>query len=68
MICTVAVLIEGRFVQETNEPALYGLTHPIGAAIFIYMSLRATIETLFRGGIIWRGTFYPLKELRKGMV
>jgi glycosyltransferase involved in cell wall biosynthesis len=68
VICFVAVLIEGRFVQETHEPALYGLTHPIGAAVFIYMSLRATIGTLWRGGIIWRGTFYPLKELRKGMV
>lgn len=66
--CAVAILIEGRFVQETYQPALYGFTHPIGAAVFIYMSLRATIGTLWRGGIIWRGTFYPLKELRKGMV
>ena len=67
-MCTVAVLVEGRFVQETHEPALYGFTHPIGAAVFIYMILRAMIGTLWRGGIIWRGTFYPLDELRKGMV
>ena len=66
--CSVAVLIEGRFVQDTFQSALYGLTHPIGAAVFIYMSVRATIGTLWRGGIVWRGTFYPLKELRKGMV
>jgi glycosyltransferase involved in cell wall biosynthesis len=66
--CSVAVLIEGRFVRDTFQPALYGLTHPIGAAVFIYMSVRATIGTLWRGGIVWRGTFYPLKELRKGMV
>ena len=68
LTCLVAVLIEGRLVQETHEPAIYGLTHPIGAAVFIYMSLRAMIETLWRGGIIWRGTFYPLNELRKGVV
>jgi glycosyltransferase involved in cell wall biosynthesis len=68
LACSVALLVEGRFVQETNEPALYGLTHPIGAAVFIYMSLRAMIGTLWRGGIVWRGTFYPLRELRKGMV
>jgi 2-keto-4-pentenoate hydratase len=61
-------VIEGRFVQETYQPALYGLTHPIGAAVFIYMSVRATVGTILRGGVVWRGTFYPLKELRKGMV
>jgi glycosyltransferase involved in cell wall biosynthesis len=66
--CLIAVMIEGRLVQETHEPAIYGLTHPIGAAVFIYMALRAMIETLWRGGIIWRGTFYPLADLRKGLV
>jgi glycosyltransferase involved in cell wall biosynthesis len=66
--CAMAVLLEGRFVRETFKSALYGLSHPIGAAVFIYMTLRATLETLWRGGIVWRGTFYPLRELRKGMV
>jgi 2-keto-4-pentenoate hydratase len=47
---------------------LYGLTHPLGAVIFCWMVVRSTIVTLWQGGIVWRGTFYPLKELRKGMV
>jgi glycosyltransferase involved in cell wall biosynthesis len=47
---------------------LYALTHPIGAAIFSYMLLRSTVVTLVQGGIIWRGTFYPLDELRRGIV
>ena len=66
--CALAIFIEGSFVRETFQPAWYGLTHPIGAAVFIYMTARATIGTLWRGGIVWRGTFYPLRELRKGMV
>ena len=47
---------------------LYCLTLPLGALIFAYMILRSTIVTLRQGGIIWRGTFYPLDELRRGLV
>jgi cellulose synthase/poly-beta-1,6-N-acetylglucosamine synthase-like glycosyltransferase len=47
---------------------LYALTHPLGALIFDYMLLRSTAITLKQGGIVWRGTFYPLKELRRGLV
>jgi glycosyltransferase involved in cell wall biosynthesis len=45
---------------------LYALTHPIGAVIFIYMLLRSTVLTLWRNGVVWRDTFYPLDLLRKG--
>jgi len=47
---------------------LYCLTLPLGALIFAYMILRSTIVTLRQGGIVWRGTFYPLDELRRGLV
>jgi Glycosyl transferase family 2 len=46
----------------------YALTQPLGAAIFGYMLLRSTVVTLRQGGIVWRGTFYPLEELRRGIV
>jgi hypothetical protein len=32
------------------------------------MLARSAIATLLRGGVVWRGTFYPLEELRKGLV
>ena len=47
---------------------LYALTHPLGAALFFYMLLRSTVVTLRQGGIVWRDTFYPLEELKKGIV
>jgi glycosyltransferase involved in cell wall biosynthesis len=47
---------------------LYALTHPLGAAIFFYMLLRSTVVTLWQGGIVWRDTFYPLEELKRGVV
>jgi glycosyltransferase involved in cell wall biosynthesis len=47
---------------------LYCFTVPIGAVIFSYMLLRSTVYTLKQGGIIWRGTFYPLEALKRGAV
>jgi hypothetical protein len=49
-------------------PPLYCLTLPLGALVMSYMVLRSTVITLRQGGIIWRGTFYPLEQLRRGMV
>jgi glycosyltransferase involved in cell wall biosynthesis len=46
----------------------YALTHPLGAIIFSYMSARSTFVTLRDGGVTWRGTFYRLEELRRGVV
>jgi glycosyltransferase involved in cell wall biosynthesis len=47
---------------------LYAFTHPLGAILFSYMLLRSTVVTLKQGGIIWRDTFYPLDELKRGVV
>jgi len=49
-------------------PAYYFLLHPLSSLLFIYTLLRSTILTLWNDGIEWRGTKYPLAELRKGMV
>ena len=49
-------------------PPLYALTHPLGALLFCYMLLRSTAVTLWHGGVTWRGTFYPLSELKRGVV
>jgi hypothetical protein len=47
---------------------LYCVTLPIGAVLFGYMLLRSMVVTLRQGGIIWRDTFYPLDELKRGAV
>jgi glycosyltransferase involved in cell wall biosynthesis len=49
----------------TGISLLYVVTLPLGAALLIYSLLRSMILTLVRGGVIWRGTFYPLRELRR---
>jgi hypothetical protein len=47
---------------------LYALTHPLGAVLLCYMLLRSTFITLKQGGTVWRDTFYPLDELKRGVV
>lgn len=49
-------------------PAYYFLLHPVSALLFTYTLLRSMFLTLWNGGIVWRGTKYPLDELRKGMI
>jgi hypothetical protein len=46
----------------------YFLLHPVSTTLFIYTMLRSTFVTLWHGGVEWRGTMYPLDELRKGLV
>jgi cellulose synthase/poly-beta-1,6-N-acetylglucosamine synthase-like glycosyltransferase len=57
----------GVTIEFKISPA-YAFTYPIGALIFAWMLARSTIVTLWQGGIVWRGTFYPLKELKRGVV
>jgi glycosyltransferase involved in cell wall biosynthesis len=46
----------------------YFFLHPISTLLFGYTLLRSMYLTLSNDGITWRGTKYPLEELRKGIV
>jgi glycosyltransferase involved in cell wall biosynthesis len=72
IFCAIAVVIALCFhacvsIVMRVSP-FYAFTHPLGAILFGYMLLRSTIITLQQGGIQWRGTFYPLDELKRGVV
>jgi hypothetical protein len=64
----VTIATEAGVAVEVGVSPLYALTEPLGALIFIWMIARSTVVTLWNGGITWRGTFYPLEELKRGMV
>jgi hypothetical protein len=43
----------------------YLFTFPVAVTLVLYAMLRSTVITLVRRGVVWRGTFYPLRELRR---
>lgn len=45
--------------------AWYALMVPVAGCLLIYILLRSAFLTLKQGGIYWRESFYPLKELKK---
>jgi glycosyltransferase involved in cell wall biosynthesis len=45
------------------SPVMF-LVLPVTALLFIYSIIRASYLTYKRGGIMWRGTLYKLRELR----
>ena len=61
-------LIYGGMSLHSAVPPYYFFLHPISTILFAYTLLRSMILTLWQDGIVWRGTKYPLEELRKGMV
>jgi GT2 family glycosyltransferase len=60
-------LYSGIWRQAEIHP-WYFFLHPVSTTLFIYTMLRSTFVTLWNGGVEWRGTKYPLDELRKGLV
>src|SRR5262249_11526192 len=64
----IALAAHAGTARVMKAPGWYAFTQPLGAVIFGYMLLRSTVVTLKQGGVVWRDTFYPLDELRRGLV
>ena len=54
--------------KQSDVPPYYFVLHPMSTTLFVYTMLRSMIITLGRGGVEWRGRFYPLEELKRGLV
>ena len=57
--------LAGRYFSGLS--LFWALTLPVAAVLVLYAMLRSMILTVARGGIVWRGTFYPLADLRKNI-
>jgi hypothetical protein len=61
-IVTFAYRLLGRHSGISTWNAIF---FPFSAMVFIFTLLRSMFLTLKQRGVIWRGTFYSLAELRK---
>lgn len=59
-----AFLFVGATRYSSVRPWL-AVLWPVTAVLFAWILLRSAVFALLRGGIEWRGTFYPLEELRR---
>jgi glycosyltransferase involved in cell wall biosynthesis len=71
-MCIPAVFVMGMLLllyryyrRFTGIPAAYAFTFPFAACLLLYAIARSVIVSFIQGGIHWRGTFYPLAELRR---
>ena len=55
-------IVSGR---RTRVSPWYSALFPVSACLVIYSMVRSMVITLRDGGVTWRGTFYPLAELRE---
>ena len=51
--------------RSSGISAWYVLLSPPAALLMIYAMVQSMVTTLRQGGIVWRGTFYELEELRR---
>jgi glycosyltransferase involved in cell wall biosynthesis len=66
-LASILAIYFGMSTRSAVRP-YYFLLHPVSTTLFMYTLLRSMFHTLWNDGIVWRGTKYPLDELRKGLV
>jgi hypothetical protein len=64
--CAAGMAISVLMNRWMAQPGWPALLVPLGALLTSWMTLRAAVLAMWRGGIRWRGTFYPLAELHRG--
>jgi glycosyltransferase involved in cell wall biosynthesis len=62
------VLIFRISARYNGARLLYVLAYPAAALLFCYIIWRSALMAVFRGTITWRGTAYPLAQMRANRV
>lgn len=68
-VVVLSVGLGGATAARTLQlPAWYGLSFPLGALLMTVAIANSMWRTLRDGGVRWRGTLYPLAELKANRV
>ena len=57
-------LLYWRMGRQFGLSPWFFLTHPLSTVMFIFTLLNSAVSSLVHGGVVWRGTTYPLEEIR----
>jgi glycosyltransferase involved in cell wall biosynthesis len=66
-LASMFLIYVGMSSRSAIQP-YYFVLHPISTLLFCYAVMRSTVLTVHQGGLVWRGTFYALEELKRGLV
>jgi cellulose synthase/poly-beta-1,6-N-acetylglucosamine synthase-like glycosyltransferase len=64
----ILLLMYAGSAAAQGSPVWHGVLWPVASAMFIFVVWNATIYALVNRGIEWRGTHYPLDELRANKI
>ena len=59
------LLLNLHYWRRTRISPAYLALLPFATLLFVFTLMRSMLVVLWRGGVLWRGTLYPLKELRR---
>lgn len=64
----IGIFRETRKSKHSVISPAYFFLHPVATLMYAYLLLRSMTHALWHGGVIWRGTKYPLRDLRDNFV
>jgi cellulose synthase/poly-beta-1,6-N-acetylglucosamine synthase-like glycosyltransferase len=64
----ILLLMYAGSAAAQGSPVWHGVLWPVASAMFIFVVWNATVYALVNRGIEWRGTHYPLDELKSNKV
>jgi hypothetical protein len=64
VLCCIAAAYR-VFGDVSQIDARYGWLYPLGALVFVYAMLRSMVMVWVQRGVVWRGTHYDLRDLRR---
>jgi hypothetical protein len=67
-VLTPCLLHAGAARRMADGTGLEGLAYPVCDLSLVLVLLGSALKATVEGGIVWRGTFYPLPALRAGCV
>lgn len=66
--CTLILLAAGAGLRHAGLPIWQAALIPFTSVLFLWIMWRSAWITLRDGGVTWRGTLYPLDELRANRI